>query len=716
MIKDNNIKNITAALQENLVNACRIDRDFVRADHLDFKSFDLQSIYNSGSFAPHQVAAIRLFQEFLARYTEGSSKANDDRCWEKFKDSQVRCAEQNQMIALHTISKSSWNRVLFDILDNAAGIISEACDRVDSQSGLGTDPEAKYPLIFMDADLSFDVQNPFVKEQRFAISGFDTGPGTTWETTADIIGKFPKKGQFVITDHLLCSGVNRYYENVANYLLKSHNAFKALKMSLYKTSAVKASFVPKKDDISRDIVPQLNGDLLFQFPICKYLLFVLQELGIDLPTQEIKQQARARKGSLYGSVCMTYPIGRHRAPIWCTMDLTTASHLVGWNLCDKLFPQWLYDQMVMTRCENVVNKHYHGTTDIVTLQAMATMGNAYCFPMQTLVFLTIGQACLRALSLPEDWISVYGDDIIIDHEAYDLLVRVLESLYMVPNKKKSFSRGHFRESCGGDFYQGVNIRPVSPRSLTNLSDAYSLINQLNDWFDEHRILMSDQLCAELAKMVIAFHSDFSVQRNKKLKKVQKNNKPFFLVPMFSNLSEGFKMSRKGMLSVWEDCRTIVYDNLFSHREGAALSRFVVSKIYSNFKAHSHEFDETSMYSDEPELPGSWYDTLYQSEVVSYSVLSTEAYGRPVNVEEVAVLHTLRCSGVYRAQSDGSKKFFIAGKSDGRLVQRNKTSPLTQWDTLPEGGVFLVSNFRLANERKLLAAMCVKLAYKTAGQL
>jgi len=63
---------------------------------------------------------------------------------------------------------------------------------------------------------------------------------------------------------------------------------------------------------------------------------------------------------------------------------------------------------------------------------------------------------------------VYGDDIIVPSESYDMVSWALECFGFQVNPEKSFSTGPFRESCGTDAFAGTNVRPIfvdRPRSL-----------------------------------------------------------------------------------------------------------------------------------------------------------------------------------------------------------------------------------------------------------
>jgi len=56
-------------------------------------------------------------------------------------------------------------------------------------------------------------------------------------------------------------------------------------------------------------------------------------------------------------------------------------------------------------------------------------------------------------------VSVFGDDLIYDKEMHETVLRVFPKLGLVINEDKTFAEGGFRESCGYDYYHGVDVRP-----------------------------------------------------------------------------------------------------------------------------------------------------------------------------------------------------------------------------------------------------------------
>jgi hypothetical protein len=116
-------------------------------------------------------------------------------------------------------------------------------------------------------------------------------------------------------------------------------------------------------------------------------------------------------------------------------------------------------------------------------EKFSSMGNGFTFELESLIFLAICE------SVCGDGVTVYGDDIVIPTEYYSATCEALALFGFLVNEKKSFSSGHFRESCGGDFIRGVSVTPVYLRdSIRNLQDVVLLHNQIRRWaLQHHRI-------------------------------------------------------------------------------------------------------------------------------------------------------------------------------------------------------------------------------------
>jgi hypothetical protein len=123
------------------------------------------------------------------------------------------------------------------------------------------------------------------------------------------------------------------------------------------------------------------------------------------------------------------------------------------------------------------------------------MGNATTFPIETIVFYALGVAVAdlsrhKSRSLIPEWdsirgvVSVFGDDCILPVTYASDFLRLAKSLGFRPNLEKSFWRGHFRESCGGDYFAGRNVRPLfieaptSARREDMLAWMYNVANRV----------------------------------------------------------------------------------------------------------------------------------------------------------------------------------------------------------------------------------------------
>jgi hypothetical protein len=118
------------------------------------------------------------------------------------------------------------------------------------------------------------------------------------------------------------------------------------------------------------------------------------------------------------------------------------------------------------------------------------MGSALCFPVEAMVFTTIIFAAIayerrvpldRKLILSfRNKVRVYGDDIIVPVEYVLRVIQFLEAFGLKVNKDKSFWNGKFRESCGGDYYDGEWVTPIRlrhdlPRSLADVDEVVGLV-------------------------------------------------------------------------------------------------------------------------------------------------------------------------------------------------------------------------------------------------
>lgn len=149
-----------------------------------------------------------------------------------------------------------------------------------------------------------------------------------------------------------------------------------------------------------------------------------------------------------------------------TIDLSHASDSVSWDLVRRVFGRVprLYKWLLGTRSHSTILPD--GTQ--LHLKKFAPMGSALCFPIQCILFSAIVKYALskvatRTEPFDEFW-TVYGDDIIVPSRAYQVVIETLETLGFSVNKSKSYNTGEYRESCGKEYYAGVDVTPLYYRT------------------------------------------------------------------------------------------------------------------------------------------------------------------------------------------------------------------------------------------------------------
>lgn len=228
------------------------------------------------------------------------------------------------------------------------------------------------------------------------------------------------------------------------------------------------SFVLKNAKTYRttETQPTLNG--MMQLGIGDEMSRRLSRVpGLDLRDQTLNQRL-ARIGSLTDALA--------------TLDQKSASNCMAFELVRSLLPLDWWNLLRAARC---------GRTRIpgkgsVHLEMFAGMGNGFTFPLQSAIFYSLAWATTRQLGIRNPTISVYGDDLIVDAECVPLLKEVLDAAGFWINERKSYVSGKFRESCGSDWVQGIDVRPVYVKERLTPAVLFTLHNGLfrKGWLDE----------------------------------------------------------------------------------------------------------------------------------------------------------------------------------------------------------------------------------------
>ncbi|DAD50698.1 TPA_asm: RNA-directed RNA polymerase [ssRNA phage SRR6960799_32] len=226
-------------------------------------------------------------------------------------------------------------------------------------------------------------------------------------------------------------------------------------------------------------------------------------------TDQVPSQQLARRGSKDGSLA--------------TIDLASASDRLSCWTVERVFraaPNFLH-LLDLTRTPTIRVREKK-----LPLRKFASQGSATNFPIQTFVYTMLLLAVNRANGIGQFTGRCYGDDIIVATECVEDIKLLLDYLELKVNESKSFSTGLFRESCGGDYFNGYDVTPVklktfdieTPESRRALLDTSNLFYRKGFW-------RASDVCAMLLKEVsllsivgydsgaVGLHSVTGVHRN-----------------------------------------------------------------------------------------------------------------------------------------------------------------------------------------------------------
>jgi hypothetical protein len=257
----------------------------------------------------------------------------------------------------------------------------------------------------------------------------------------------------------------------------------------------KLSFVSKNADVARSISSEPTINMWFQLGFGAILEGGLKSFfGISLGGPEgFNQPSVNRSLARIGS----------RTGRFVTIDLENASNSISLGMIRRVVPKDMMAYMTLFR--SPVCMLPDGTS--TELKMVATMGNGFCFPLQTALFAAVVATAYHHLGIklqttgPAEArnFGVFGDDIICVPEASRLVLHVLGLLGFKANASKTFIEGPFRESCGGDFWNGHHCRGVYIKTLRTRQDAVAVINALNRWSAMSGIALPT-LCGHLSRL------------------------------------------------------------------------------------------------------------------------------------------------------------------------------------------------------------------------
>lgn len=219
--------------------------------------------------------------------------------------------------------------------------------------------------------------------------------------------------------------------------------------------------VPKNSHIDRVACKEPDLNMFVQKGVGSFIGRRLRRFGINLNDQSVNR-GLAQEGSRTNSLA--------------TLDLSSASDSVTTGLCELLLPTLWYSYLMRIRSPyTLVDGEWHVN------EMMSSMGNGFTFELESLIFFVLSRTTAYFTGTP-GVISVYGDDIIVPSPMANDLISVLQIFGFDTNNKKTFIDGPFRESCGGHYYNGVDITPFYIRKpIKRLTDIILLGNMIRRW-------------------------------------------------------------------------------------------------------------------------------------------------------------------------------------------------------------------------------------------
>ena len=265
-----------------------------------------------------------------------------------------------------------------------------------------------------------------------------------------------------------------------------------------------------------------------------------------------------------------------------TADMSKASDNISWPLLQRILPA---DWLSVVDDDRVFCVSFCGYD--VQVKSPLLMGKGYTFPLQTLVFYSLLMSIADQLGIGHKYISVYGDDLIYPTAMHKYVLAVFPQLGLKINVDKTFAdkspkqsahKGVFRESCGGDYLNGMDIRPYAPMGRSGDND-FGNLNR-----DENLAMF----CYTLLNGLLDRWEPWLIKRTVRhlLIRISSITGEILVVPEESSVSAGLRMDKYSLLWVKaiEETFPIVYPKPVKvyHRSGG------YSEIYS---FHSYAYPE-----------------------------------------------------------------------------------------------------------------------------
>jgi hypothetical protein len=217
----------------------------------------------------------------------------------------------------------------------------------------------------------------------------------------------------------------------------------------YKTTyTLNVKPVPKAFDKARIIAPDSTVGGFLSTGVGLYIRKQLESrTHIRLSTQQNRHKELALRYSIDG--------------YGATLDMKRASDSFIKEHINVLIPEDWLPALEVCRSPLGQIKNLRGEIETFEFRSCLLMGSGITFPLQTLLFYALAKATMEELG-SNAIVDVYGDDIILPSAFASYVIDIFDDFGLTVNEEKSFVDGPFRESCGGDYHTGIDVRPFMP--------------------------------------------------------------------------------------------------------------------------------------------------------------------------------------------------------------------------------------------------------------
>lgn len=177
---------------------------------------------------------------------------------------------------------------------------------------------------------------------------------------------------------------------------------------------------------------------------------------------------------------------------YASIDLSSASDRISKSLYRSIFPL-----DVIRDFDTLLSDEFSIGTKYYTMQMFSTSGSALTFVLESIVFLAIALLAYRIHGLFTNYEDnceipcIYGDDMLVDTNTFDLTCELLTACGLVVNTDKSFAEGRYRESCGVEYYGDQETTTIYwPRKPISLDSAESIQSLISLQHKCHEITIS----------------------------------------------------------------------------------------------------------------------------------------------------------------------------------------------------------------------------------